>query len=240
MLKSHTLPPLRGLYVITDAHLGGGHLAMARAALAGGAQILQLRDKELPARQLLLIARQIRVWTWPDKAIFLINDNVELAMACEADGVHLGQSDLPIAQARRVLGSGKIIGVSARTPELARLAERGGANYLGVGAVFGTATKLDAGAAIGTHALRAVVDATTLPVAAIGGVNAGNIASVFEAGAAMACVISALCAGNGANNARINAPTPVKAAQINAARIESSMTQRARELVALCDAGPGR
>ncbi len=205
---------LRGLYVITDAHLCGGHESMARAALAGGAKILQLRDKTTPARQILTIARQIRELTWQNDAIFLINDDAQLALQCEADGVHLGEDDLPVAQARQILGSKKIIGVSASTPDLARAAAQNGANYLGVGAVFGTSTKLDAGAPIGIAGLRAVVDATTLPVAAIGGVSAANLASVLATGAPMACVISALCGAG-----------------------EAEMEQTARELVALCNAG---
>lgn len=189
---------------------------MARAALAGGVKILQLRDKNTAPRQILTIARQIRELTRQNQAIFLINDDVDLALQCEADGVHLGEDDVPVERARRVLGKGKIIGVSASTPEMARAAAQNGANYLGVGAVFGTQTKLDAGSPIGLDGLRAVVDATTLPVAAIGGVNARNIASVLAAGAQMACVISALC---GAGE-----------------RGEKSMEEVARDLVALCEA----
>lgn len=215
-------PQLRGLYVITDAEIGGGHELMARAALAGGARILQLRDKTTPLRQLLPIAEQLRALTRECGALLLINDRLDLALACEADGVHLGDDDFPLEVARRVLGESKIIGVSASNPDLARAAERGGATYLGVGAVFGTRTKLDAGAAIGLETLRAVVDATSLPVAAIGGVEARNLASVLAAGAAMACVISAL--GKGFD------------AELSAGENERKMAQTARELVVLADA----
>ncbi len=216
---------LRGLYTITDAHLGGGHENMARAALEGGAKILQLRDKSTPARQILTIARHIREQTRQNGAIFLINDDVELAVKCDADGVHLGEDDMPVLEARRLLGPAKIIGVSAATPALARAAARNGAHYLGVGAVFGTQTKLDAGSAIGLAALRAVVDATTLPVAAIGGVNRANIAAVFEAGAQMACVISALCVGLDSE----------KGADFT--KNQELMKQRVRELVEQADLG---
>lgn len=219
MVVTNSQPELRGLYVVTDAVLGGGHLPMARAALRGGAKILQLRDKTASPGDILTIARQLRALTRQNHALLIINDSIELALKCEADGVHLGEDDRPVSQARSLLGPRKIIGVSASTPDLARAAQRDGASYLGVGAVFGTSTKLDAGAAIGTQRLRAVVDATTLPVAAIGGVNAGNIAAVFEAGAQMACVISALC---------------------SAGEEETAMQQVARDLVARCQAGLAR
>ena len=166
---------------------------MARAALDGGASILQLRDKKTPPRELLAIARQIRVWTRDQNAMFLINDRLDLALLCEADGVHLGPDDWPIGEARRVLGPQKIIGASTGTPAEARAATADGADYLGAGAVFGTQTKTDAGAPIGLENLRAIALATSLPVAAIGGLSRENIASTFECGAQMACVISALC-----------------------------------------------
>lgn len=208
---------LSGLYVITDADLGGGHLLMARAALDGGARILQLRDKSTSPRPLLAIARQIRAWTREKDAIFLINDRLDLALLCEADGVHLGPDDWPISEARRVLGAHKIIGASTGNPEEARAAEREGADYLGAGAVFGTQTKSDAGAPIGLKTLRAISVATSLPVAAIGGVNAANLASVFAHSARMACVISAISGQNLQSN-------------------QDEMTQKARELVSLANA----
>ena len=245
---------LRGLYVITDAALGGGHLSMARAALDGGAQILQLRDKTTPPRPLLEIARQIRIWTREKNALFLINDRLDLALLCEADGVHLGPDDWPVLDVRRVLGEDKIIGVSTATQAEARAAKNEGANYLGVGAVFGTRTKLDAGAPIGLDHLRALALATSLPVAAIGGVNRTNIASTFEYGAQMACVISALSTQNEANPISKNLNPTKNEAKIDSENSDStknegaadfgfktqiqrdSMTQTARELVALCEA----
>ncbi|PQV63995.1 thiamine-phosphate diphosphorylase [Abditibacterium utsteinense] len=217
---------LRGLYVITDACLGGGHLSMARAALDGGAKILQLRDKNTPPRQILAVARQIRAWTQEKGALFLINDRIDLALLCEADGVHLGPDDWPISEARRVLGPQKIIGASTGTPAEARAAEAEGANYLGAGAVFGTQTKGDAGAPIGLDGLRAIALATSLPVAAIGGVNFGNIASTLAAGARMACVISALSSHNQ------NSIDSTKNEEVNQ---RVAMTQAARELVALTE-----
>lgn len=183
---------LRGLYVITDALLGGGHLPITRAALAGGAQIIQLRDKSTPLAELLPIARQMRRLTREKNVLFIVNDRADLALCADADGVHFGPDDLPLKEARRLLGPHKIIGASCGTGEEACAAWRNGADYIGCGAIFGTQTKSDAGAAIGLEALQQVTGATPLPVAAIGGVNLQNIAATRAAGAAMAAVISAI------------------------------------------------
>ncbi len=183
---------LRGLYVITDACSGGGHLAISRAALNGGARIVQLRDKGTSLPQLVPIAREVHRLTRAANALFIINDRADLALAVGADGVHLGPDDLPVAEARRILGPHKIIGASCGTVDEALAAYQAGADYIGCGAIFGTQTKLDAGDAIGLEALAAIVNATLLPVAAIGGVSLANIAATREAGARMACVISAI------------------------------------------------
>ncbi len=183
---------LRGLYVITDASLGGGHLPITRAALAGGARMIQLRDKSTPLPELLLIAREMRRLTHEKNALFIINDRADFALCANADGVHLGPDDLPVDAARQILGPHKIIGASCGTVEEAIAAQRDGADYIGCGAIFGTQTKSDAGAAIGLDALRRITGATALPVAAIGGVNLSNIAATREAGAAMAAVITAI------------------------------------------------
>jgi thiamine-phosphate pyrophosphorylase len=197
---------LRGLYVLTDERLGGGHLAIARAALAGGARLLQLRDKSTSPRRLLSIALELRRRTREAGVLFIVNDRPDLALAFEADGVHLGPDDLPVAEARRVLGSHHLIGVSCGDAAEARRAEQDGADYIGAGAVFGSATKLDAGPPLGLDGLRAIVAATSLPVAAIGGVNAANIGAVATTGAAMACAISAVAgAGNEAAMTRATA-----------------------------------
>jgi len=197
--SAHTasVPNLRGLYVITDERLGGGHLRIARAGISGGARVLQLRDKTASDAELLPIAREIRKLTSNSGVLFVMNDRLELALKIGADGVHLGPGDLAVEQARRIAGNDFLIGASCGTPEEARVAEHDSANYIGAGAVFGTATKLDAGEAIGLETLRQIVSSTRLPVAAIGGINACNIASTIEAGAQMACVVSAVAsAGN--------------------------------------------
>jgi thiamine-phosphate pyrophosphorylase len=192
------LPPhfargrLRGLYVITDETMGGGHLAIARAALAGGAGIVQLRDKSTALPALLTIGHELRRMTREAGALFIVNDRIDIALALNADGVHLGPDDIPVLAARRVLGPHRLLGVSCCDREEAAAAQRDGADYIGVGAVYGTSSKHDAGDAIGVAALAAVVESTTLPVAAIGGINRRNIAPVVATGVAMACVISAV------------------------------------------------
>jgi thiamine-phosphate diphosphorylase len=168
------------------------HLQIARAALRGGARIIQLRDKSTSLAQLLPIARELRRLTRQYNALMIINDRVDLALACDADGVHLGPDDMPPAAARRLLGSHQIIGVSCGDVGEARQAAALGADYIGAGAVFATMTKADAGPPIGLHTLRKVIGATSLPVAAIGGVDASNIASTRQAGAVMWCVVSAV------------------------------------------------
>jgi thiamine-phosphate diphosphorylase len=195
---------LRGLYVITDEHWANrhtagrhildGHAAIARAALKGGAGIIQLRDKSASAAQLLPIARELRRLTRDSGALFILNDRVDMALACDADGVHLGPDDLPLADARRLLGPHLIIGASCGDMEEARRAAPLGADYIGAGAVFATTTKSDAGAPIGLGNLRAITRATNLPVAAIGGIGGSNIAQTVAAGARMACVVSAVSA----------------------------------------------
>ncbi len=183
---------LSGLYVLTDQKMGGGHLSIAKAALAGGARIIQLRDKTTPPRQILSIAHEIRRLTREFNTLFLINDQLDLAFLCEADGVHLGPDDFSIPDARRLLGENAIIGTSCGTPEEAVEAQKQGADYIGIGAVYGTQTKLDAGDAIRLEGLNAVRAATTLPCAAIGGINTSNFAEVAATGVEMICVISAV------------------------------------------------
>jgi len=183
---------LRGLYVITDERMGGGHLAIARAALAGGARIIQLRDKTTPLARLLPTGRDLRRLTREAGALLIVNDRIDLALAIEADGAHVGPDDLAPHDARRLLGHHRLLGVSCGSPAEARRAEQCGASYIGAGAVFSTATKADAGDAIGLAGLRSIVAAVVLPVAAIGGLDAENIGGSIQCGAAMACVVSAI------------------------------------------------
>lgn len=191
----HTL--LYGLYVITDERVAGqeasgNHERIARAAIEGGAQVIQLRGKSTPLPELVRTGHALRKLTRDSGVLLLVNDQPELALKIDADGVHLGPEDLSPREARRVLGENKIVGVSCGDEVEARAAFDNGADYIGAGAIFATSTKLDAGAPIGPEKLRAIVQATPLPVAAIGGIALGNIAEVAAAGARMACVISAV------------------------------------------------
>jgi len=190
---------LTGLYVITDEELlpGRTHVEIARAALAGGAQIVQLRDKHADDRAFYEAALAIRKLTSDAGALFFVNDRVHIAAAVGADGVNVGQTDMPVPAVRAVLGPKAIIGLSCDTLEQALAAQGLGADYVGFGPVFATSTKLDAGPISGLITLREVCRRVELPVVAIGGISAANITEVAAAGAASAAVVSAVvCAQN--------------------------------------------
>jgi len=185
-----------GLYVITTAQTagGGGHLDVVRAALAGGADAVQLRDKEAGGGELYRVALEALklMRKGGGSPLFLVNDRVDVALAAGADGVHLGQEDLPASAARRILGEGAVLGVSAGSVEEARAAEEEGADYLGVGPIFPTPSKPDAGEPLGLEGLRAIRRVVNIPLVAIGGINEENLEEVFEAGADGVAVISAV------------------------------------------------
>jgi len=185
---------LFGLYVITDEELSPGrtHAQIAAAAIDGGARIIQIRDKNASDRKFHDDALDLRRITRQAGALFIVNDRVDIAAAVEANGVNLGQTDLPVAVARGILGMGVLIGTSADTPEQAAQAVEDGADYIGFGPVFPTTTKLDAGPVSGLDTLKRVCEAARVPVVAIGGISLANIASVAAAGAACAAVISAV------------------------------------------------
>jgi thiamine-phosphate pyrophosphorylase len=183
------------LYVITDEPLGRGrsHLQIAEAAIRGGADVVQLRDKTASGRRLYDIAVQLRRLTRDAKVSFVVNDRVDVALAADADGVHIGRDDLPASVVRRVLGPGKILGVSAETVEEAVTAEKDGADYLGVGPVFeARGSKADAGEPLGLDLIARIRRDCRLPIVAIGGINAENARLVRDAGADAAAVISAV------------------------------------------------
>ena len=160
-------------------------------ALRGGATCVQLREKELPEEEFLREAVEMAELCRRYHVPFLINDNVEIALRCGADGVHVGQDDMAAAEARRLLGPDKIVGVSVHTPEEAEQALRDGADYLGVGAVFSTSTKTDV--SVLTHeALRAICGATPLPAVAIGGISLANVQELAGSGVEGIAVVSAI------------------------------------------------
>jgi thiamine-phosphate pyrophosphorylase len=185
---------MKGYYFITDAGLSrAGNVSDVRAAVAAGVRLVQYRAKDAPLRAMLAEARELKEMC--RGARLVVNDRVEVALAVEADGVHLGQEDLPCDAARRLLGPGKIIGVTVASLEEALAAAREGADYLGVSPIFSTQTKPDAGAPTGLTLLREIRKAVSLPLAAIGGITLQNCPEVIAAGADLVCAISAVVTG---------------------------------------------
>jgi thiamine-phosphate pyrophosphorylase len=185
---------MRGYYFITDAGLSrAGNLNDVREAVAAGVSLVQYRAKDESLRAMLAEARELKQLC--RGARFVVNDRVEVALAVDADGVHLGQDDLPCDAARRLLGPGKIIGITVSSVAEARAAARQGADYLGVSPIFPTATKPDAGLPTGLALLRDIRKAVSLPLAAIGGITLQNCPEVITAGADLVCAISAVVTG---------------------------------------------
>lgn len=183
------------LYAVTDSRwLGSDTLPQAvEKALQGGATCVQLREKNLPDAEFLATAREIQQLCQRYHVPFIIDDNLDIALACAADGLHIGQQDMPAAEARKRLGPDKILGVSAQTVEQAIAAYQAGADYLGVGAVFPTGTKNDA-VEVSSDTLKAITAAVPIPVVAIGGITADNISRLTDTGIAGAAVVSAIFA----------------------------------------------
>ncbi len=186
---------LRGLYVIIDPALARGRdeVEVAREALAGGARLLQLRDKAREKGLQLPIAEALRTLCRERGAPFIVNDHVDLALAVAADGVHVGQKDLPVSVVRRLVPREMIVGCSTNDPAEARQAEADGADYVSVGRLFPTGSKEDTRPAT-VETVRAVKAAVSLPVCAIGGINETNIDEVLAAGADIVAVIEAVIA----------------------------------------------
>lgn len=183
------------LYAVTDrSWLGDETLyEQVELALKGGATMVQLREKELDEDAFEQEAMEIRNLCHRYHVPFIVNDNVELAKKIGADGVHIGQSDMELMEARKFLGADKIIGVTAKTIEQAKAAEAGGADYLGSGAVFGSSTKLDAKPM--DHALlQEICESVHIPVVAIGGITAENVAKLQGRGMAGVAVVSGIFA----------------------------------------------
>jgi thiamine-phosphate pyrophosphorylase len=184
------------LCVITDPTLAPGrdHVSIAQAALAGGADMIQLRDKAGNLRDLLSQARAIQALCRSHGATFIVNDRLDLALAAGADGLHVGQEDLPADAARRLLGPARILGVSTHNPQQAQAAVKAGADYIGFGPMFPTGTKDTGYTPRGLEGLREVRAAVALPILAIGGIGLETVADVIAAGATAPAVISAIVA----------------------------------------------
>lgn len=183
------------LYAVTDRHWLNGHTLYEQVeeALKGGATFIQLREKDLTEEEFLEEAKKIQQLCKKYRVPFIINDNVKLAKEIDADGVHVGQSDMEALDVRAQLGEDKIIGVSARTVEQALLAEKHGADYLGVGAVFQTGTKTDA-REVEHSVLKEICTKVDIPVVAIGGITQDNVKELSGSGINGVAVISAIFA----------------------------------------------
>jgi thiamine-phosphate pyrophosphorylase len=182
------------LHVLTGTEREGrhSHAELARMAIAGGADVIQFRERGMTARSLITTGRDLVQLCRERSVRLIVNDRVDIAIAADAGGVHLGQEDFPISLARELLGPDRLIGASARTPEEAIQAMWSGADYVGAGPIFATDSKADAGAPIGLDGLAAMVRAIEIPVIAIGGINAARVTEVMETGAHGIAVIRAV------------------------------------------------
>ncbi|MCX7837913.1 MAG: thiamine phosphate synthase [Anaerolineae bacterium] len=205
------------LYVLTDAKLARGrsHEEVVAAALRGGATLVQYREKNASTRQMIAEATRLRDLCRAYGVPLIVNDRVDIALAVDADGVHVGPDDMPVALARKLMGRDKIVGASAGTIAEARAAIADGADYLGVGAIFATSSKADAGEPIGLDGLQQIVRVSTIPVVGIAGINATNAASVIRAGAVGIAVISAIVSADDIERATRELKTIVEQAKRN-------------------------
>jgi thiamine-phosphate pyrophosphorylase len=186
--------PEYALYLVTDRNLSRGRstLEIVQAAVRGGVTMIQLREKSCPTREFIDEANAIRNFLKSANIPLIINDRVDVALAVHADGVHLGQKDMPLATARRIVGSQMVIGISAESLDGAVEAEAGGADYIGVSPVHATPTKTDTAPALGLEGLRGIRRAVKIPLVGIGGLNAANAGEAIQNGADGIAVVSAI------------------------------------------------
>ena len=182
------------LYLVTERTILKGRdlYDCVEEAIKAGITALQLREKNTDSRDFYQLALRLKELTDRYSLPLIINDRLDIALAVNAEGLHIGQKDLPIDIVRRIFGTEKLLGCSVSNMEEARLAERAGADYLGAGPVYPTGSKSDAGPAIGTGGLKEIISAVNIPVVGIGGINSTNIGAVKNCGAAGASVISAI------------------------------------------------
>ncbi|WP_377888511.1 thiamine phosphate synthase [Alkalihalobacillus sp. R86527] len=180
------------LYVITgeEYHPGSSLVEVMEESILGGAKIIQLRDKKSSKKVILEKAKVLRELTIKHNVTFIVNDHIDIALAVDADGIHLGQDDLPISVARKIIGSDKIIGISTHKIEEARQAQKEGADYIGAGPVYATNSKSDVVDPVTTSYIREVASEISIPFVAIGGIKLHNVDEVLAAGASRICVIS--------------------------------------------------
>ena len=211
LLRQDKIKHIPGLYAIidTEALKGRSHLEVASQIIRGGARTIQLRDKLLSKKELLPIAQQLKELCAEHNVLFIVNDYLDIALAADADGLHLGQNDLPVKAARKLLPIDKILGCSTTTVDQAVTAESEGADYIAVGSIYPTTSK-ETAKVIGLDGLCQIRQAVTLPLVAIGGITQDNAAEVIAAGASSVAVISAI----------LQAESPEEAARQIVARIE--------------------
>lgn len=183
-----------GLYLVTDSGLSRGrsHEEIVTCAIRGGVSVVQLREKDCCTRDMIEMGRRILAVCRAHGVPLIVNDRLDVALAIDADGIHVGQEDMPVPIARKLLGPDKILGVTAHTVEETLKAIEEGADYIGASPIFATATKADAGKPIGLEGLREIAAACKIPVVAISGINAANAAETIRAGAAGVAVVSAI------------------------------------------------
>jgi len=193
LLRHDKTKRLCGLYAIIDTQAlqGRSHIEAATQAIRGGARVVQLRDKLLSKKELLPIAKELRKLCVEHTVLFIMNDYLDLALASDADGLHLGQDDLPIKVARKLLPMGKILGCSTKTVDQAVAAQSEGADYIAVGSIYPTSSK-ETAKVVGLDRLRKIRQQITLPLVAIGGINKDNVREVVTAGADSVAIISAI------------------------------------------------
>jgi thiamine-phosphate pyrophosphorylase len=186
------------LYLVTDRGLARGRsiLEIVTAAVNGGATVVQLREKECSTLEFIEQALIIKAFLKTRHVPLIINDRLDVAQAVDADGVHLGQTDMPLDTAKGIVGDTMLIGISAECLEDAIVAEKGGADYLGVSPIYATPTKTDTAPALGLEGLREIRKAVKLPLVGIGGLNQGNAAAVIRNGADGVAVVSAIMAAD--------------------------------------------
>lgn len=192
LLRTNQTKRIHGLYVIVGGEwlAGRSHTEVARKAISGGARVIQLREKTMDKKHLLPLARDLRRICSEADVLFVVNDYLDVALDCEADGLHLGQDDLPVDVARRLLKPNQILGCSASTVEEAKAAQTSGADHIGVGSIFATSTKDTT--VVGPARIAEIRRAVSVPLVAIGGINRQNLLAVLDAGADAAAVISAV------------------------------------------------
>ncbi len=194
------------LYLVTDPDLCAafGLVETVHAAATGGVSIVQLRDKHSGTAQMIELARALQPVLAPHNIPLIINDDVEAAIACDADGIHVGQDDLDVVRVRQKVGPDKIVGLSVETGEAALVVEAKIVDYVGISPIFATKTKVDHKPPLGFGGLADIVALSPVPSVAIGGLNAGHCKTVFATGAAGIAVVSAICGKNDPYQATVN------------------------------------